>query len=171
MFRAFAFSLVLLAAAPAAADAPTCRLCGASAPVVARDTEPATPLRIEITADLDFSRVAASGAGGAVRIDPVSGSRQVAGQLTDLGGVALRGEARLTGAPGRFVRVDLPDRIELTAADGSVAVLNDVRTDLPMAPQLDAAGKLGFAFGGTLAVSNGVRGNYRGRIAITADYR
>lgn len=152
-----------------------CRLCAAGpAPGTlsdARSDSPNIPLQIEITANLDFSRMALlSGNGGVVSIDPVSGARQISGSIANLGGMALHGEGRLTGEPGRNVRVSLPERIQLSAADGSTAELEKLETNLPALARLDQAGRLVFAFGGRLRVRGHSSGQFRGRIAITADY-
>lgn len=160
--------------APTEAQA-QCRLCAASpvthslSDAIAGNKE--IPLQIEITANLDFSRMALLGRnGGEVSIDPVSGARQISGSLTSLGGMALHGEGRLTGEPGRNVRVTLPARILLSAANGSTAELEKLETNLPAMARLDQTGRLVFAFGGKLRVRGDASGQFRGRIAITADY-
>ena len=129
------------------------------------------PLRIEITADLNFSRLALlNRTGGEVSIDPLSGARRISGALSGLGGMYLNGEGRLEGEPGRYVRVHLPERIVLSAPNGSTAELVKLDTNLPAQAQLDRNGKLSFTFGGKLRVTGSSGGQYRGRIAITADY-
>lgn len=135
------------------------------------DKPPAIPLTIAITTHLEFARLARIGSGGgAAEIDPQSGQRRLAGTLTDLGGMALNGTAELTGEPFRAVTIALPARVVLTAANGSEAVLEEMVTDLPPQPRLDAHGRLTFRFGGALKVGDDVRGQLRGRIAISADY-
>lgn len=162
---------LLLSSASLAAQ---CRLCGS--PAVTKATEPSfqtaeKPLRIEVTANLDFSRLALLGrSGGEVSIDPVSGHRIVSGAITDLGGMSLKGEGRLEGEPGRYVRVNLPDRITLSAPNGSTAEVVKLKTNLPPQAKLDREGRLTFTFGGKLRVTGNAGGQYRGRIAITADY-
>lgn len=153
-----------------------CRLCAASPE--SRSLSSATsakreiPLQIEITTDLDFSRLALlSSSGGVVRIDPMSGDRQIRGSIVSLGGMALHGQGRLTGEPGRSVRVLLPERIQLSAPNGSTAELEKLETDLPELARLDNTGRLTFAFGGQLRVRGDASGQFRGRIAITADYQ
>ncbi len=165
---------VFLAFMPDAARA-QCRLCAVS-PVpdslggTAAD-KPEIPLQIEITANLDFSRMALLGSnGGEVSIDPTSGARQISGSIANLGGMALHGEGRLTGEPGRSVRVSLPERIQLSSANGSIAELEKLETNLPAMARLDQAGRLIFSFGGKLRVRGDASGQFRGRIAITADY-
>ena len=150
-----------------------CRLCpadsGRSVTQISQGSE--TPLRIEITANLDFSRLALlNRSGGEVSIDPVSGHRQISGAVTDLGGMSLNGEGRLQGEPGRYVRVTLPDTILLSAPNGSTAEVVKLETNLPAQAKLDHEGRLTFSFGGKLRVTGNAGGRYRGRIAITADY-
>lgn len=163
-----------LAFMPGDVDA-QCRLCAVSpASDTLSDASPDKrdiPLQIEITANLDFSRMALLGGnGGVVSIDPMSGARHISGGIANLGGMALHGEGRLTGEPGRNVRVSLPERIQLSAADGSTAELEKLETNLPALARLDQAGRLVFAFGGKLRVRGDASGQFRGRIAITADY-
>jgi hypothetical protein len=152
-----------------------CRLC-ADSPASLTSADAASdkreiPLQIEITANLDFSRMALIGAnGGVVSIDPISGARQISGSIANLGGMSLHGEGRLTGEPGRNVRVSLPDRIQLSAPNGSIAELEKLETNLPAMARLDQDGRLAFSFGGQLRVRGDASGQFRGRIAITADY-
>lgn len=152
-----------------------CRLC-ADSPMSDSLSQTAAgkqeiPLQIEITANLDFSRMALiGGGGGMVSIDPMSGARQMSGSIANLGGMSLHGEGRLTGEPGRNVRVSLPERILLSAPDGSTAELEKLETNLPAMARLDPAGRLVFTFGGQLRLRGDANGQFRGRIAITADY-
>lgn len=161
-------ALMLVLAAPAAHA--QCSLCaGGRAPAEA--DAPARPLSIDVETGIDFSRVAiASPAGGTVEVDAASGQRRVSGGLVDLGGLGLTGTVRLTGEPGRGVRISLPDRIVLTAPDGATAEVHDIVTDLPPAPRLGPDGRLHFAFGGRLRMQGHAAGSFRGRIPIVADY-
>jgi len=163
----------LMALMPQSAYA-ECRLCAIPAGGEvgsASDQKTEKPLRIEITTNLNFSRLALlNRAGGEVSIDPVSGYRRISGALTDLGGMSLSGEGRLEGEPGRYVRVTMPERITLNAPNGSVAELVKLDTNLPAQAQLDRDGRLSFTFGGNLRVSGSSSGQFRGRIAITAEY-
>jgi Domain of unknown function (DUF4402) len=149
-----------------------CLLCGDTPPVgdgpVLNGDE--MPLRIEISAQLDFSRVAAGNSGGSVTIDPVSGLRRVAGDIKDLGGMALSGEAMVSGTPGRAVRVSIPAEILLDGDQGRSARVVDVTTNLGPAPRLGPDGRLRFRFGGRLAVARDDDGDYRGRIPISVEY-
>jgi Domain of unknown function (DUF4402) len=148
-----------------------CRLC---APGPGDKSKlPAKPLQLEIDAALDLGRAAHRGqsTSGTVSIDPVTGVRRVTGGLADLGGMSLKGTVRLTGDPFAPVTVSLPNRITLNAPDGSTADVVEIKTDLSPNAALDSQGRLSFSFGGRLIVTAGAAGDFRGRIAISADYR
>jgi hypothetical protein len=167
MVRSKFFSILVLLGMPASASA-QCRLC---APGKSENSsEPARPLNIEVETALDFSRAAGTQNGGSIAIDERSGNRSVSG-LRDLGGIAIKGTVRLSGDPYRHVRVSLPPSVRLLAPDGSSADAVDLRTDLPPDPALDGNGMLSFSFGGRLVVSGNAAGDFRGRIAIVADYQ
>ena len=74
------------------------------------------------------------------------------------------------GEPGRYVRIDLPARVEMTSSTGSKIEIANLKTNLQITPQLDASGQLTFSFGGDLNVNGDMSGKFRGRIAITAQY-
>ncbi|MEJ6595646.1 DUF4402 domain-containing protein [Parasphingorhabdus sp.] len=119
-----------------------CRLCAASfephSLSKAAAGKPAIPLQIEITADLDFSRLTLlSSSGGIVSIDPMSGDLRIRGSIANLGGMALHGEGRLTGEPGRSVRIFLLKPIQLSGPNGSMAELERLETNLPKLARLD----------------------------------
>ena len=157
-------SLALGIAAPVAAQ--DCALCF-SAPTVPGER----PLTIEISTGIAFSRLAISGQdGGSAAIDPQTGAKRTGQGLLDLGGSAIQGRGRISGTPGRAVRIELPSRVTMSAADGTTAILTDLVTDLPAWPVLDAGGSLEFGFGGRLEVRGNHGGNFRGRIPITVDY-
>jgi hypothetical protein len=129
------------------------------------------PLRIEIETALDFSRVALSSPeGGTVSVDAQNGARRTSGAITDLGGMALRGTARLYGKPMAAVRVDLPRHIIIRSSTGATAEITRIETDLSAAPMLGPDGQLFFSFAGALTVKGRVSGVFRGNIAISAEY-
>jgi hypothetical protein len=129
------------------------------------------PLNVEIRTQLDFSKAATgSSNGGSISIDPTSGSRQVAGDIVDLGGSALAGSAVITGEPGRSIRVDLPLSIRMSGSNGGVIEISNLRTNLPPNAKLDGFGRLEFSFGGDLEIKGSIAGTFRGRIPITAEY-
>lgn len=174
IFRLLAVIAVLQPGMLSEAAVAQCRLCATQPGNPSSGSNPAereTPLRIEITANLDFSRLAVlNRSGGEIHLDPQSRQRRISGGLRDLGGLSLHGEGRLTGDPGRQVRVQLPERITLSAPNGTTAELVRLDTDLPAQPRLDREGRLTFAFGGRLRVNGNASGQFRGRIAITAEY-
>lgn len=159
--------LIGIACLPSAVFA-QCRLCANQAGEP--QAQAARPLNIEIESALDLGRAANTRSGGSIALDGRTGGRTVAG-LVDLGGFAIVGRVRISGEPFRRLRVTLPSTARLTATDGSVADAEDLRTDLPPEPQLDGAGILSFGFGGRLVVRGDAAGDFRGRIAITAEYQ
>jgi len=164
-------ALGLLPLLLAAGEGP-CLLCArpGTAPVVVAEQD--MPLSIEITTKLDFSRAAlAASGGGEIDIDPHSGNKRVDGAMVDLGGAALAGTARVTGTPGRSVRIDMPTSARMTSASGGVVEITGLRTSLTGDARLDSTGALKFSFGGRLIVRGNVAGTFRARIPITAQYQ
>ena len=148
-----------------------CRLCKPIGANVQAEMVREIPLTIEISTKLDFSRAALSGAGGgAIDLDPQSGSRSVGGGMIDLGGSALAGTAVVRGEPGRAVRIDMPTSARMTSSTGGVVEIAGLRTTLSSQPRLDQSGRLEFSFGGKLLVRGNVSGTFRARIPITAQY-
>ena len=166
MARLALLPLALLLAALPAHGQDACRLCYADP--AARPGE--RPLQLEIFADLSFSRLAMTGQGGGSATVPPQGGKRTSGSVMDLGGMAVSGHGRISGEPGREVRVDLPESVPMTSGDGSEAQLTQFSTDLPAHPQLGPDGTLDFAFGARLVVKGNGGGNYRGRIPISVDY-
>jgi hypothetical protein len=64
----------------------------------------------------------------------------------------------------------MPGRITLYSLSGGRIAIDDVGTDLPSMPKLDAAGNLTFRFGGRLSISGDAEGEYRGDVPITVEY-
>lgn len=164
--------LGLLLTAAVSASAPLgaqCRLC--DQPTSERaDDRPNDNLQLQIETNLNFDRLILSGEGkGAVTIRP-DGSSGAEGIVAEVGPRAMVGTVLVHGDPGRAVRVDLPRRIELYSIGGGRMTLDDVGSDLPATPRLDAAGKLSFRFGGRLLVSGDADGQYRGDVPITVEY-
>jgi hypothetical protein len=148
-------------------DGPRCQLC-----LAAGDDRKDVPLSIEISAGIEFSRLALAGKGsdGVAALHPASGIKRVDQGFVDLGGYSLAGRARVTGAPLRAVRVVLPQSVQMRTPDGGTAELTDLGTDLPATAMLDANGVLEFAFGGRLRVPGSEAGRFRGRIPISVEY-
>jgi hypothetical protein len=159
--------LALSAATPAEAQ---CRLC--STPVTTHSEDaPATKVTVEIETSLNFDRLVVLGAGtGSAELRP-DGSRSAQGTVADIGPRAMVGTAILHGEPGRFVRVDLPSRIELYSLSGGQIAFDEVSSDLPAMPRLDPSGSLTFRFGGRIRISGDADGDYRGDLPITAEYQ
>ena len=157
-----------LVAAPLGAE--SCRLCAPETERLSEGGRARVPLSIVIETALDMGRVAQGDTGGAVEIDAQTGSRRVGGTLTDLGGMALRGTALVTGAFYARVRIDLPMRVQLRSTTGEIAEVAEFRTDLSPHPALDADGRLTFSFGGRLVLKGGESGSFRGNVPISAEY-
>ena len=83
-----------------------------------------------------------------------------------VGTVLVHGEPN-RARPGRPAA---PDRT-LFARRRAGSRCDDVDSDLPPAPQLDAAGNLSFRFGGRLIVTGDADGQYRGDLPITVEYQ
>lgn len=163
--------LLVSLARPALAQDGPCQLCSEAQKEERRAEAERAPIRIDIETMLDFSRVTQTfPEAGEIAVDPISGQRQISGALTDLGGMALRGSARITGEPHQPVLITLPNRVLLTSSQGSTAEVVDIKSDLGSTPTLDANGQLRFSFGGRLRVRGRVSGVFRGSIPITADY-
>jgi Domain of unknown function (DUF4402) len=129
------------------------------------------PISLEITTNLSFSRAAlTSDHNGQIRIDPLTGSRQLGGGIIDLGGAALAGSATVHGEPGRAIRVEMPQTVSMSSSTGGAIEISDIQTNLSPAPRLDNFGTLIFQFGGRISVSGNVSGTFRGRVPITAEY-
>ena len=164
----FRFACLLMTIDPALAAA-QCQLCAPATPSALPNL---VPLRIDITTTLDLGRAAQTqiSGSGAIALD-AGGQRRVTGSLADLGGFALTGTVQLSGQPFAPVLISLPQRVTLYAPDGSSAEVTDIRASGATSTALDALGALTLTFGGMLNVSNGVAGDFRGQIPITAEYR
>ncbi len=167
------FVIALASIALPSAVAAQCRLCAAAPSTSAKASDALEhPLTIEVEAALDFSRIAQLGPqGGTVSVDPRSGTRSVSGGLKDLGGGVLKGQVHVQGAPLRPIRVVLPNRVTLTAADGSCVDVVNLTTDLPPNAALGLNGTLSFSFGGQLNIVRANAGDYHGRIPISVEYQ
>ena len=125
---------------------------------------------IDVEASLDFGQIIVLGHGaGSATLGP-DGSRRISGSVEALSARAMVGEARVRGQPGRAIRVDLPKRVELYSPSGGRITIDDIATDLPSLPRLDASGALSFRFGGRVQVIGDEAGDFRGDLPISAEY-
>jgi hypothetical protein len=166
-------SLAIAAAAaglvtPSAAEA-QCRLCGT--PTTTREEpEVAGEIKLEVETSLNFDRLILANEGeGSATLRP-DGSGTTGGSVADMSPRTVVGTVTLRGEPGRAVRIDIPPRIQLYSLSGGSISFDDVTSDLPSLPRLDAAGRLTFRFGGRLRISGDAEGDYRGELPITAEY-
>jgi hypothetical protein len=155
-------------AVPLAAD--DCRLCSEHSVLDASQPRPDKAPVVDILSGLAFNRAAQNGKGNGKISVSTDGGSAVNGGLIDLGGSAVAGTAVIHGAPGRYVRIELPYKVEMKSANGGKIEISNLRTNLGISPQLDATGQLSFSFGGDLHVDGDMSGKFRGRIAITAQY-
>jgi len=168
-FDAVALGLTIVAFAAAAPAHAQCRLC--EEPTTMRSIESAEgTIGLEIEASLDFDRLILLRPGpGTATLRPDS-STSVSGTIGAISGRAMVGQASVRGEPGRAVRIELPNRIALYSLSGGRIAIDDVVSDLPALPRLDASGRLSFRFGGRLNVSGDAEGQYRGDVPITVEY-
>src|SRR5687768_2584462 len=149
-------------AAPALAQdvAAPCRLCKASEGTA--ENSPATPVTLEVAARLDFDRLILAGAGaGSAELRP-DGSHAVIGSVTAISLRATLGEVAIRGEPGRQVRIELPQSIELIGFNGGTIRLESIRSDQAPVTRLDSNGRLSVRFGGLVRISGDTDGEFRG---------
>lgn len=145
-----------------------CRLCTPEETAIA--DKPAVPVRLDVETRLDFDKLILISTGdGSAELGP-DGSRNVSGSVAAIGARAMVGEVVIRGEPGRLVRIQLPDRVELFGLAGGNIRLESIRSNLPPMPRLDDNGRISFRFGGTLRVSGDVDGEFRGEVPIDVDY-
>lgn len=146
-----------------------CRLC--DTPTTVRDAEGGKgEVQLDVQTSLNFDRLIFLGAGEGTAVLRPNGSSSSTGMIADVSPRAMVGTVTVRGEPGRLVRIDLPSRIVLHSLRGGEVTLDDVVSDLPSLPKLDAAGSLTFRFGGRLRISGDAEGDYRGDLPITAEY-
>ena len=164
--------IVSLAAAGAASSPARaqCRLCDQPTTGVLPETR-GGDVDLQIETNLNFDRLILLGTGaGAATLRP-DGSTGAEGTVMEVGPRAMVGTILVHGEPNRAVRVDIPRRIELFSIGGGRMTVDDLSTDLSVAPHLDGAGNLSFRFGGRLVISGDCDGPYRGDLPITVEYQ
>jgi len=167
-YRLLMLAALMTAASPVPAVA-QCRLC--EKPVTTREAQGEdAAISLDIETRLDFDRLILLGQGEGTATLLPNGTRTVSGAISEMSGRAMVGSAVVRGEPGRTVRVDLPNRIDLYSLSGGRISLEDVVSDLSAAPRLDGSGSLSFRFGGRLRISGDADGDYRGDVPITVEY-
>jgi len=147
-----------------------CRLCDTpttSRPGLGGGDE----LNLEIETSLNFDSLIMTNAGQGAAVVRPDGSNSAEGGVAQVSPRAVVGTAIVRGAPGRALRVELPTRIDLYSTGGGRISVDEIATDLPRMPRLDAAGNLTFRFGGRVSISGESEGNYRGEMPITVEYQ
>ena len=147
-----------------------CRLCSVPTTVHADPDGAAKPLQIEVRTTLDFDRLIMTGQGRGQAVIGPDSSRSGAGSIGVLSSRAVAAEVVVHGEPGRAIRVDLPDHIELYGLKGGSVRIDSLKSDLPANPTLDAAGDLHIRIGGELSVDGNVDGDFRGDVPVIVDY-
>ncbi|MBA3667345.1 MAG: DUF4402 domain-containing protein [Sphingomonas sp.] len=145
-----------------------CRLCDSANR--SDDSKPAAAIQLDVEARLDFDRLILGGPGeGSAELGP-NGERQVRGSVSAIGARAIAGQVMIRGEPGRYVRISLPDHIQMAGLSGGTLRLDSIWSDAGAAPRLGSDGTLSFRFGGAIRIAGDVDGDYRGDVAIDVDY-
>lgn len=169
------FLALMLAAGAAAAAAAwpaeaQCRLC--DKPTTARgDSSSSGDVELEIQSGINFDKLVLVGDGLGQAVIRPDGSSTAAGIVANVSPRAMVGTAVVHGEPGRTIRVELPPRIELYSLTGARITFDDVASDLPTVPRLDATGMLSFRFGGRVTITGEADGQFRGELPITVEYQ
>ena len=163
-----AVAAIMAVLAPAGASA-QCRLC--DTPTTQADSDNRDgPLSLRVEAALDFDQLILMGAGeGSAMLRP-DGSSLVGGTISAISNRAMVGTATVRGEPGRSIRIEIPNRIELYSLSGGRVSVDEIASDLPDLPKLDSTGSLVFHFGGRVRITGDAEGDYRGDLPITAEY-
>ena len=139
-------------------------------PAAGRQRTPDAPLRLEVQTRLEFDKVVYAGLGeGQVLLSP-QGATQLSGAAAAAGARAMPGSVMIRGEPGRAVRIDLPNRVDLFGEGRSAIRIDSIVTDLPDFPRIGDDGTLSFRFGGDLRISGDSDGAYRGSVDIIVEY-
>lgn len=164
--------LLVALLAPSSAAGAQCRLCAQPTTATATAGSPTSgDVDLQIETNLSFDKLVLTGSGpGAVTIRP-DGSSGVEGAVLQAGPRAMVGTILVHGDANRALRVDMPRRIELYSMGGGRITLDDITSDLPAMPRLDAAGNLTIRFGGRLILSGNSDGPFRGDMSISVDYQ
>jgi len=145
-----------------------CRLCSATGE--RSDDRPALPLRLEVQTRLEFDKVVFGGLGDARLALAPSGTATLSGAAQAAGARAMPGSVIIRGEPGRAVRVELPQSVQLFGEGRGSLRIDSIVTDLPAFPRIDDNGSLSFRFGGDLKISGDSDGAYRGSVEIVVEY-
>lgn len=162
---------VLLMAAATIMSSPAsaqCRLCSTPS-TSTQQSVTGEDVRLEIDSDLDFDRLLVDRGAGNATLRPDGSSLAT-------GSVAMGPRTRVAtvivhGQPDRMLRIDVPRRMDLFSLEGSRLTIDQVETDAPDVPKLDAAGNLTFHIGGRLRFLGDEDGSFRGDLPITVEYQ
>jgi uncharacterized protein DUF4402 len=168
LFALWCAALAAAAANASPADA-QCRLCDAPTTVPGQ-ADGAQSIQLEIETSLNFDRLILYGQGDGAAVIRPDGSNAAEGSVAAVSPRAMVGTAVVHGEPGRAVRIELPQRIDLYSVGGGRISFDNIASDLPSLPRLDSAGSLTFRFGGRVKITGDADGDYRGDLPITVEY-
>jgi hypothetical protein len=163
---------VAIVAAACVGTSPTraqCRLCDRPT-TLAPSLSGNSDVRLEVETRIDFDRLILAGDGGGSASIRPDGSTSTEGAIAGISGRAMVGSAVIRGEPGRAIRVEMPQSVQLYSMNGARITFDEIVTDLAALPRLDSAGQLNFRFGGRLRVEGDAEGDFRGDLPITVEY-
>jgi hypothetical protein len=167
---ALLFAVVSAAAVGLSPARGQCRLCDKPTTALSQPGD-GDAIALEIETSLNFDRLVLAGDGRGSAVIRPDGSSAAQGALANISPRAMVGSAVVHGVAGRAIRVELPRTIELYSVNGGRITVDEVVSDLPSLPRLDAAGNLTFRFGGRVTLSGDADGEYRGDLPITVEYQ
>ena len=151
---------------PAAAE---CRLCSTPTTSPQQSVAAGDDVRLEIESNLDFDRLIVTSGNGEATLRP-DGSNLATGSVA-MGPRSRVATVIVHGDPNRTLRIDIPRRMDLFSLGGGRLTFDQVETDAPDIPRLDAAGNLTFHIGGRLRFLGSEDGAFRGDLPITVEYQ
>ena len=158
-----------IVAVPSSAGA-QCRLC--SKPTTVADQGPdGSDVQLEVQATLDFDQLILTQAGQGEAVIRPDGSSANTGSVEGVAARARVATIIVHGEANRALRIDIPRRIDLFSLAGARLTFDQVETDAPELPKLDAGGNLTFHIGGRLRFVGSEDGRYRGDLPITVEYQ
>lgn len=146
-----------------------CRLCSTPSTSPQSGGAAANDVRLEIDTDLNFDRLIVIGGNGEATLRP-DGSGLATGSIA-MGPRSRVATVIVHGEPNRTLRIDVPRRMDLFSLGGGRLTFDQVETDAPEVPRLDAAGNLTFHIGGRLRFLGSEDGSFRGDLPITVEYQ
>ena len=136
-------ALVLAASAAAAVGSSPaggqCRLCDKTTTALSQSPD-GDAIQLEIQTSLNFDRLILAGIGQGAAVIRPDGSSASGGALVQVSPRAIVGSVVVHGVPGRAIRVELPQRVDLYSGGGGRITVDNLTSDLPSLPRLDWPG-------------------------------